>query len=267
MQYSNTILGKIVKAPIKYSPDILHPIKRKKAKVDGRFFGVDDWVHYEMNWCDEKGCPQNAILLISICADSSYIVESKSLKLYLNSFNFVKINKLDLVSTIVNDLAKILGDKPSVRLFSQAEWLLVYNKKHLDNVTILDNVIDEYVEVSDICAEVLVPGEKSVVQRFVTHNFRSNCPVTGQPDWATIVIDYDGVEVKESSLYRYLLSYRQHQGFHEQCVEQIFADIFTYCEVDKLSVRGYFTRRGGLDINPFRSSFVRNSKLEFAVRQ
>ena len=261
------MLGKVVKAPVKYSPDILFPIKRKKAELKVEVFGVDDWVHYEMNWCDEKGCPQNAILLISICADSAYIVESKSLKLYLNSFNFVKINKLDLVNTIVSDLAKILGKKPRLKFFSQAEWLFSYGKKALDNVVMLDNVIDEYVEVPDVCATMLLSSGNRIEQRFVTHNFRSNCPVTGQPDWATIVIDYHGVAVQEVLLYRYLLSYRQHQGFHEQCVEQIFADIFTCCEVDKLSVRGYFTRRGGLDINPFRSNWVKSSKLDFSVRQ
>jgi 7-cyano-7-deazaguanine reductase len=267
MQYSNTILGKVVKAPIKYSPDILYPIQRKSTNSSVNIYGVDDWVHYELSWCDERGCPQSAILLISIVADSPYIVESKSLKLYLNSFNFTKISKSALVDTVAKDLASILGVRPGVRLFSQAEWARCHPRVVLADAVDLDGVIDEYCEVEDISPSILKVTDDQISTRFVTNNFRSNCPVTGQPDWATIVIDYQGFRVDEVSLYKYLLSYRQHQGFHEQCVEQIFVDVFTYCKVDKLSVRGYFTRRGGLDINPFRSNWAKDAILEFAVRQ
>ena len=276
MNHSDTILGKIVKAPTKYNPKILQPIARYNTRKNFAHLinhinsGWDEWINYELQWCNNNGCPQIAILLISIPYESQFIIESKSLKLYFNSLNFHKFNDKDsLLATIKSDLETTIQFELNLKLYSPTEWAQQFPKICFNNEYNIDNTINKYNEVTHVDNGFLTTSNQKNNEFLFSNNFRSNCPVTGQPDWATITIHYDGNSIDKEGLYLYLLSYRKHQGFHEQCIERIFTDIFYKCKPNNLEVRGYFTRRGGLDINPIRStkSHVQPPLLKLQSRQ
>lgn len=263
------ILGQSTTYPKTYSPDVLYPIPRSLGRrqlalaADRLSIGIDWWHVFELSWLNPQGISQVAMARLAIPATSEYIIESKSLKLYFNSLNFTKFDNLDsLQRTIENDLSSSVKADVNVAIFdvNDAQALPLYqpNGKLIDNA--FDGTSHNIVIVNDVDSGLLQlqAGAQSFAQRqiFYSHLLRSNCPVTNQPDWGTVLIDIHAPKIDEQSLLAYLLSYRNHNGFHEQCVEQIFSDLTMTFSPTKLLVRAWYTRRGGIDINPCRVSDV-----------
>lgn len=257
-------LGKTSENPNAYSPEILFPIPRSENRqtlglADSTklpFFGVDIWNAYEISWLGLTGKPEVAIAQIQTPAESPFIFESKSLKLYLNSLNHSRFDSIENVQSIIaEDLSKAAGTKVSVKLSGPELWSKLkfkeFEGKLLDRLNIEINP-----NLGPNSSWLNAKTDESPVEETLFSNLlRSNCPVTGQPDWASVQIHYVGPEINEEGLLRYLIAFRQHQEFHEHCVEKIFCDIKTMCKPSKLSVYARYTRRGGIDINPFRTDF------------
>ena len=259
-------LGKTSAYVSEYEPGLLFPIARKEKRdelnLSGTmpFFGVDIWNAYELSWLNLRGKPQVALATITAPADSPNIIESKSFKLYLNSFNQTRLAGPDAVLELLcADLSAGFGAPVQVSLslppqfealrFGQLEGVL------LDR---LDIEINQYQpDPSILFAD---NASATVEETLVSHLLKSNCLVTGQPDWGSVQIHYVGQPIDQESLLRYLIGFRQHNEFHEQCVERIFVDILRQCRPQKLAVYARYTRRGGLDINPWRSNFSSASK-------
>lgn len=251
------VLGEQTTYPKTYDAGILYPIERKLGRSslalspDTLSNGADIWHGYELSWLGRNGVPQVAIVQLTIAASSPFIIESKSLKLYLNSFNFSRFDGIDEVATTIKtDLSLCLKTDVSV-------VILPVNKTALPVADVqgvcIDGAIEHYQESSDIDRNFLtIKDNKPAPQRYYSHLLRSNCPVTNQPDWGTVVIDMDGAVLNQAGLLRYLLGFRNHNGFHEQCVEQIFSDLMTTVKPQALLVQAFYTRRGGIDINPYR---------------
>ncbi len=242
-----------------YDASLLFPIPRAESrKVLGLttslpFYGKDIWTGYELSWLNKKGKPEVAVAEFFIPCDSPFIIESKSFKLYLNSLNQTKFSGFDEVrSLLVKDLSAAAGGEVGVNLHAlRNSHLLIdctFNAVCLDD---LDIAVDSY-EPND--ALLKLDGIKEVTETLCSHLLKSNCPVTGQPDWASIIIEYTGIQIAHESLLRYIISFREHQDFHEHCVERMFTDIKRQCNPKSLSVYARYTRRGGLDINPFRTT-------------
>ena len=256
-------LGKNSENPNQYSPDLLFPISRdeNRAKLGIQsqslpFFGVDIWNAYELSWLNAKGKPQLAIATFMVPANSPNIIESKSWKLYLNSLNNHRFHSNDeLIDTLKKDLSKAAGATVTVQLHSpesqSASGMKELSGKLLDRLDLEINPSQK--PTSDLLSSD--PSLGLVEESLVTHLLRSNCPVTGQPDWASVQINYVGPTINEEGLLRYLIAFREHQEFHEHCVEKIFVDIKNKCRPSKLSVYARYTRRGGIDINPFRADY------------
>jgi 7-cyano-7-deazaguanine reductase len=254
-------LGKNSAYITEYSPALLFPIARtqKRAEIGIAealpFFGMDIWNGYELSWLNSKGKPQVAIATFHIPADSPNIIESKSFKLYLNSFNQSKVATFELMAeTLRKDVSAGVGAAVQVKLiepalFSQLKMggLAGYN---IDN---LDIDVDIYSPQENILR--CDASDRTISEVLTSDLLKSNCLVTGQPDWASVQIQYTGTTINRESLLRYLISFRNHNEFHEQCVERIFVDIMRDCAPLKLAVYARYTRRGGLDINPFRTNF------------
>ena len=253
-------LGKTTVYADRYDPSLLFPIprqaKRDEIGVDGDalpFHGVDIWNAYELSWLDARGKPIVAIMTCDVPATSPAIIESKSFKLYLNGFAGERIDsKSALVDILERDLSQAAGAPVRVQLSD------VSARDHaiadLDGTLIdaLELDIDDYGPPR---SDYLHADETVVVEETLVSNLlRSNCPVTGQPDWGSVQIAYHGPHIEAAGLLRYLVSFRNHNEFHEQCVERIYVDIQRHCKPLALSVYARYTRRGGLDINPFRSS-------------
>lgn len=255
-------LGKPASYQAEYAPDLLFPIARQGKRDElglgsGTlpFFGFDIWNAYELSWLNLRGKPQVAIATITVPADSPNIIESKSFKLYLNSFNQTRLAGTDaLLQMLRTDLSAGFGAPVQLALtmpesfgtlkFGELEGLL------LDR---LDIEVSDYTP--DPALLKTVPDTAPVQQTLVSHLLKSNCLVTGQPDWASVQIRYCGAPIDEEGLLRYLIGFRSHNEFHEQCVERIFIDILRHCKPQKLAVYARYTRRGGLDINPWRSNY------------
>ena len=258
----NAPLGKEVAYPTSYSPELLYPISRsvnrKLLNYSGTipFMGADIWNAYELSWLGPRGKPEVAIAQFQIPANSPYIVESKSFKLYLNSLNYAKFNDIsDVKSALESDLSQAIGVKIKVTLLSPIDWdkretqpLLGKCMDRLDIEIDPSKAPDATILKADFAA-----GQ--VEETLYTNLLRSNCPVTGQPDWGTLIIQYKGPLIDEASLLTYIIAFRNHQEFHEHCVEKIFCDVKDKCQATELSVYARYTRRGGLDINPFRTNF------------
>lgn len=256
-------LGKNSENPNQYSPDLLFPISRdeNRARLGIQsqslpFFGVDIWNAYELSWLNAKGKPQLAIATFMVPANSPNIIESKSWKLYLNSLNNHRFHSNDeLIDTLKKDLSKAAGATVTVQLHSpesqSASGMKELSGKLLDRLDLEINPSQK--PTSDLLSSD--PSLGLVEETLVTHLLRSNCPVTGQPDWASVQINYIGPTINEEGLLRYLIAFREHQEFHEHCVEKIFVDIKNKCRPSKLSVYARYTRRGGIDINPFRADY------------
>ncbi|CAN7506990.1 NADPH-dependent 7-cyano-7-deazaguanine reductase QueF [Trinickia sp. LjRoot230] len=244
-----------------YEPALLFPIARNNARetigigAQLPFFGTDIWNAYELSWLNPRGKPQVAIATFFVPADSPNIVESKSFKLYLGSFAQTPIESADAVRDMLKrDISAACGASVSVKLATPAEFH-VLEFDELDGLS-LDR-LDLDAEVYHPDPELLTAAQQEapVEETLVSNLLKSNCPVTGQPDWGSVQIHYVGPQIDHAGLLRYIISYRNHTGFHEQCVERIFVDIMRECRPVKLAVYARYTRRGGLDINPFRTNF------------
>ncbi len=253
-------LGKKSAYGSSYDPSCLYPIlragKRAEIGIDPAnlpFVGFDCWNHYEVSWLNNKGKPMVAIAEIYYDCHSPKIVESKSLKLYFNSFNNTKFNNIaELESLIKNDLSERIETDVTVA---------IYPLGTLNNVAIQRSFSGESLDGLDVeCSVYLVdPSFLSVSDELVEETLysdllKSNCLVTNQPDWGSVQIAYKGKKINREGLLKYLVSYRNHNEFHEQCIERIFVDIMQYCKPESLTVYGRYTRRGGLDINPYRTN-------------
>jgi 7-cyano-7-deazaguanine reductase len=253
-------LGKDTVYADRYDPKLLFPIPRadKRAEIGVAeplpFHGTDIWNAYELSWLDPRGKPQVALAEFRVPASSPHNIESKSFKLYLNGFAQERIVDAEtLASTLMHDLSAAAGAVVSVQLHpARADALAVVD---LDGQLLdeQDIAIDHYGPPDADFLQVDVTATP-VAETLVSHLLRSNCPVTGQPDWGSVQIAYRGAPIDHAGLLRYLISFRTHNEFHEQCVERIFVDLTQCCAPQKLSVHARYTRRGGLDINPFRSS-------------
>ncbi|QMN52413.1 NADPH-dependent 7-cyano-7-deazaguanine reductase QueF [Citrobacter freundii] len=219
------------------------------------FHGADIWTLYELSWLNANGLPQVAVGHVELDYTSVNLIESKSFKLYLNSFNQTRFDSWDAVrQTLENDLRACAQGDVSVALYRldelEGQPIAHFNGTCIDNQ---DIVIDNY-QFSTAYLENAVSGEKAVEETLVSHLLKSNCLITRQPDWGSIQIQYRGRKIDREKLLRYLVSFRHHNEFHEQCVERIFNDILRFCQPEKLSVYARYTRRGGLDINPWRTN-------------
>lgn len=217
--------------------------------------GADIWTAYEISWLNPKGVPQVAIADIEIDFNSENLIESKSFKLYLNSFNQTQFDSFSAVQAILQrDLTDCAKGKVKVTLHPlskyQHEPITELTGECLDN---LDIEIHDYTFNADVLAGCC--HENQVEEYLVSHLLKSNCLITNQPDWGTLQIHYVGKQIDREKLLRYIISFRQHNEFHEQCIERIFCDVMRFAKPEKLTVYARYTRRGGLDINPFRSNF------------
>ncbi|SRR5690554_1469964 len=259
MSLQDSPLGKQTPYVSEYAPQLLHPIPRAANRQglgldDSRlpFQGVDIWNGYELSWLNPKGKPEVALAEFRIPCNSPNIIESKSFKLYLNSLNQSRFPSFEAVEKLLcQDLSEAAGSPVEVKLFSvgEAPHSMDFSEAHC--IDDLDVEIQHYHPAPELLqADPSVQGREVLV----SHLLKSNCPVTGQPDWASLVIEYEGPRVDHASLLRYVVSFREHQDFHEHCVERIFCDLAERCQPQRLSVYARYTRRGGLDINPFRST-------------
>jgi len=260
--HDDSPLGKMTEYPDVYAPEVLFAIPREKDRGklnlgdELPFSGVDLWTAYELSWLNELGKPVVATAELSFPATSPNIVESKSLKLYFNSLNEMRYASSDALQTLIaRDLGEVAGANAEVRLTLGSEFRPI--TIGLPDGTCID---DQEIEIEsyDVNAELLAgSAEDGVIvdETLYSRLLKSNCPITNQPDWATLSVHYQGARINRASLLKYIVSFRNHDGFHEQCVEQIFMDLQRHCEPQALSVYARYTRRGGLDINPFRSNF------------
>ncbi|WP_442770108.1 NADPH-dependent 7-cyano-7-deazaguanine reductase QueF [Zoogloea ramigera] len=252
-------LGKAVAYAEHYDPALLFPIPRqgKRAEIgiaEGAlpFVGEDIWNAYELSWLDPRGKPVVALAHFIVPATSPNLIESKSLKLYLNSFNQTRLAGVDeLVATLTRDLSAAAGAPVLVHvapLATRPQRPMGYPKGILLDGLEID--VDLYTpEPALLSADT---SRAPVTETLYSHLLKSNCLVTGQPDWAMLVVRYTGAPIDREGLLRYIISFRQHNEFHEQCVERVFVDILRQCQPSALSVFARYTRRGGLDINPYR---------------
>ena len=255
----STHLGKKSKYVTVYSPSLLVPIpralNRHSLSPDVKFCGIDIWNCYEVSWLSSTKKPEVAVLEVIIPAGTTNLPESKSLKLYLNSFNNTVFENVALVQrTIESDLHSLLGANIKCRLFSihaigHFELQAGFEGAHL--IDTMDVICDDALPNKDL---LRASSGEVVAEKLFSNLLRSTCPITSQPDWASILIEYIGPKICHKSLLKYIVSYRDHSGFGEDCVERIFCDISQECKPSKLLVYARYTRRGGIDINPLRSS-------------
>lgn len=252
-------LGHPTGYPDTYDAALLFAVPRAPQRADIGiaddmlpFTGGDVWTAYEHTWLEPSGKPRIAILSFTVPVTSTAIVESKSVKLYLGSFAQSRFADADAMRHVVaRDLSQATGAPVPVTLVPPAQFaserLAVLAGESIDGI---DVACDRY----EVAPELLHPAGEVVAETLVSDLFRSVCPVTNQPDYASLAIAYRGPRIERGALLRYLVSYRHHAGFHEHCAERIFADLVARCACTELSVHARFTRRGGIDINPFRTN-------------
>lgn len=267
MNYNDTSLsalklGQKTEYKSEYDPTLLQAVPRKLNRdglgiTDHQPFnrGADIWTAYELSWLNPNGLPQVAIADVAVDFQSENLIESKSFKLYLNSFNQTKFASIEEVErTLQRDLAACASGQVSVKIYKLAHYtnqpIVDFAGECIDEQAIQ---IDSYAFSTDYLADC-AEGEQ-VEETLVSHLLKSNCLITSQPDWGSVQIRYVGKQINREKLLRYLVSFREHNEFHEQCVERIFCDLMQFAQPEKLTVYARYTRRGGLDINPFRSNF------------
>jgi len=271
----NSQLGKTSQYIDQYDASLLFPIARagKRAEIGiaaaAPFFGADIWTAFELSWLNLRGKPQVALAHFTVPCETPNIIESKSFKLYLNSFNNTQFADVDAVRTRLRaDLSEAVWrdtrlDSPARGPAPASIGVRILLPEHFDREPVyeldglsldrLDVACSRYTPAPDLLK--VLPDEAPVTEVLVSNLLKSNCLVTGQPDWGSVQISYTGAPIDQEGLLQYLVSFRNHNEFHEQCVERIFMDLWTRCKPLKLSVYARYTRRGGLDINPFRTSY------------
>ncbi len=253
-------LGQKTEYHHQYDPSLLQPVPRSLNRDDLQlgstlpFKGCDVWTLYELSWLNSKGLPQVAVADAKIPATSANLIESKSFKLYLNSYNQSRFASWEEVQNhLTKDLSECAGETVEITLYPVQEFegqpIIGMQGKCIDNQ---DIEITSY-DFDDSLLEGSVE-DVDVEESLHSHLLKSNCLITNQPDWGSVEIRYQGKKINREALLRYIVSFREHNEFHEQCVERIFTDIMKYCSPKKLTVYARYTRRGGLDINPFRST-------------
>jgi 7-cyano-7-deazaguanine reductase len=260
-------LGRESAYPTHYAPELLCPLprapKRHEIGIEGAplFMGADLWTAYELSWLNPKGKPQVAVALITVPAETPHIIESKSFKLYLNSFNATVMPDAQAVQERMRaDIAQALWRGAAQVGSVGVQVLDVHSHDRRWFVQPLEGLSLDRLDIEcthyEPAPELLQAdaSQPPVQEVLVSDLLKSNCLVTGQPDWGSVQIAYTGAPIDQAGLLRYLVSFRNHNEFHEQCVERIYMDIWRRCQPQRLSVYARYTRRGGLDINPFRTS-------------
>ena len=261
-----SLLGKAVGYADQYDASLLYPLPRAAQRaeigISGQptFLGADVWTAYELSWLNLRGKPQVAMGRFIVPCESSHLVESKSLKLYLNSFNNTRFASLDDVKkTMQQDLSVAVWHGVAGQASVGVQLLLPeqFGAEKIQemqgvNLDRLDMDCTHYHPAPELLSAA--QDEQPVTETLISHLLKSNCLVTGQPDWGSVSISYSGAQIDQAGLLQYIVSFRNHNEFHEHCVERIYMDIMTRCKPTKLSVQARYTRRGGVDINPWRSS-------------
>ena len=271
---SNLTLGKPTAYHDRYDNSLLQAVPRSMNREplglypdNLPFTGADIWTLYELSWLNSKGVPQVAVGEVVLDARSHNLIESKSFKLYLNSFNQTRFADWGEVrQTLEQDLRACAVGDVRVALFRLNE-IEGQPVGHFAG----DCIDEQDIEIEDygFNADYLVDaaGQERVDETLVSHLLKSNCLITNQPDWGSVMIRYKGPRLNREALLRYIISFRQHNEFHEQCVERIFNDLMRFCQPEQLTVYARYTRRGGLDINPWRSNVAFTPGHSRLVRQ
>ena len=257
---ADSSLGKTSDYQDDYNPQLLLAIGRENYRstieaLSIATYGADTWQCFELSWLNRHGLPQVACATITVSLTTAYIVESKSLKLYLNSLHHQHFASANEVSACIQrDLSDLLGQGVAVTVYPSTEKNFATDVPY--KAVLLDDLdVRECSYTRD--ARLLVIDESLLVvedEHLSSHLLRSVCPITNQPDWGSLTIRYSGSAIQREGLLRYIVSFRQHDGFHEQCVEQIYSDVMNQCQPTHLTVCAQYTRRGGIDINPTRSN-------------
>lgn len=267
-------LGQKTDYASEYDPTLLQAVPRRLNRDELGISeqqpfdrGADIWTLYELSWLNSKGVPQVAIADVAVDFRSENLIESKSFKLYLNSFNQTKFESIAAVERcLVEDLSRCASGRVTVNIHKldayRQQPIADFDGERIDD---LDIEIHDY-HFSNCILENIAQGER-VEETLVSHLLKSNCLITNQPDWGSVQIHYVGKRLDREKLLRYLISFRQHNEFHEQCVERIFTDLMRFAKSEKLTVYARYTRRGGLDINPFRSNFESEPQNQRLARQ
>lgn len=260
MSLADAPLGHDVPYPDHYDPALLFPIDRGANRatlgLGSRlpFEGVDIWNAYELSWLDLRGKPQVALATFTVPADSPRIIESKSFKLYLNSLNQTRLPDAEAYrQRLVNDLGTAAGCPVGVDLILPDRFGEL-RIAELPGISLDEQDVEITAYTPSPRLLRCVPGAAAVEETLVSRLLKSNCPVTGQPDWGSVQIRYRGRQIDRAGLLAYIVSFRQHADFHEHCVERIFMDVMQTCQPEQLAVYARYTRRGGLDINPWRAT-------------
>ena len=275
-ELSELTLGKTTSYVSEYTPNLLQGVPRSLNRdslslLNNQlpFVGEDVWYGYEISWLNLQGKPVVAVGEFRFPCTSHSLVESKSFKLYLNSFNQSRFASTEeVIALMINDLSAIAGEIAQVKLFNVDDCPALAIKPLaatcIDN---LDITVDNYTFNPQLLGLNTTDNDEKTTEKLVSHLLKSNCLITNQPDWASIYIDYKGQKIPHKNLLNYLISFRQHNEFHEQCVERIFTDLIQYFKLDELTVFARYTRRGGLDINPFRSTLFDKAPCARTLRQ
>lgn len=298
-ELSELTLGKVTQYISEYTPDLLQAVPRSLNRDDLSltnaqlpFVGEDVWYGYELSWLNNKGKPVVAVAEFRFPCTSPNLVESKSFKLYLNSFNQTRFSSVeDVKRALKTDLSTTAGAPAYVELFEVDNCPNLAIKETSADLICIDNEdisMDNYQYDADLLSNIQEVNNKGnnsdnnidnatnnaknmafkdTENKIVSHLLKSNCLITNQPDWASVYITYRGKSLDHAQLLKYLISFRQHNEFHEQCVERIFCDLQQYAQFDELTVFARYTRRGGLDINPFRSTHLTAAPANRTLRQ
>lgn len=265
-------LGQATPYCSQYDATLLFPIPRREKRseigINGNalpFNGLDIWTAFEISWLNAKGKPVVRIAEFAFQASSPNLIESKSFKLYLNSFNGTKFHSEDeVIKTMEADLTAASGAPVVVDFRSMQGHELLFGELPGENLDDLDIEVNTY----SVEPALLKTDDQQVEEETLnSHLLKSNCLVTSQPDWGSVVIRYAGQKINREALLKYIISFREHNEFHEQCVERIFSDIMQICRPVKLTVYARYVRRGGLDINPYRSNFEEEFDISRTQRQ
>lgn len=272
VDYSDTQLGQETRYSDEYDPLLLCPIPRAKARQQTEqgalaFMGTDIWTAFEISWLNPDGLPQVAIGEFFFPCTSESIIESKSFKLYLNSVIQTRYESMQVLhNVLVKDLSAASGSHIEIVLYELSEYAGFNPILEPDGICVDQQsvVIDTYQPDAFL---LTADRDEVMTETLYSHLLKTNCPVTDQPDWASVYITYHGPKICREGLLKYIVSYRMHQDFHEQCVEQIFNDLMAFCQPSELSVYARYMRRGGLDINPYRSTTFERPQSIRQVRQ